>query len=401
MNWPELDKSLVVDWLKRLVRIPSISDAAGGQEGPIQQLVMQGLAAAGAQVRSVGVDEVQGFFNHPLCHGPGRNYTNRPTVIAEMGPPDGEALLVVAHSDTVPLFAPAEWTLDPFAAIERDGAIYGLGASDDKWGLASILAMAGALRGVKLPRKLIFASTIDEENGVCNGMLLLMLAGVKAQSALYLDGQLMQICRGNLGGSNLYLHPSEDLSETQRQADIEALKKASAEWSRQRSALFDRDGFADNVIREISVQVMVREDDQGAIRLPFYMLPGETRPEMENLLDQIVCSALGQRAQLYRQSYREPWFEASLQPADLPLVKYMESAIRSELKQEPVVTTVSKYDGFLLTNYANIPTISFGPTMRAAGRGAYHSPDERLTIEELLGGAKVAYRAVQSWLEGS
>ena len=42
--------------------------------------------------------------------------------------------------DTVQVSRPDEWTVDPFAGERRDGAVWGLGASDDKWGLAVMLA---------------------------------------------------------------------------------------------------------------------------------------------------------------------------------------------------------------------------------------------------------------------
>ena len=48
----------------------------------------------------------------------------------------------MAHSDVVPVDR-SQWTVDPFAAIEKGGYIYGRGAEDDKQLLAAELAVLG------------------------------------------------------------------------------------------------------------------------------------------------------------------------------------------------------------------------------------------------------------------
>jgi acetylornithine deacetylase/succinyl-diaminopimelate desuccinylase-like protein len=153
-----------------LVRMPSISDARGGDELLVQRQMAEWFDAAGARVRTFEPRDVPEFFTHPLCYSPSRQYDNRPTVLAEIGPQDAPALLVLAHSDTVPLFEPEKWTVEPFGGEVRDGRIYGLGCSDDKWGLAAMVMIARALQPAAsgLKKRVIFASTVDEESGVGN-----------------------------------------------------------------------------------------------------------------------------------------------------------------------------------------------------------------------------------------
>src|SRR5579862_1752885 len=54
-------------------------------------------------------------------------------------------LLLIAHSDVVPVDR-SQWTVDPFAAIQKGGYIYGRGAEDDKNLLAAELAVMVDLR---------------------------------------------------------------------------------------------------------------------------------------------------------------------------------------------------------------------------------------------------------------
>lgn len=75
-------------------------------------------------------------------------------------------LLLMAHSDVVPADR-SQWSVDPFAAIEKDGYIYGRGAEDDKQLLAAELAVMVDLhrRKVALDRDIILLSESDEEAG--------------------------------------------------------------------------------------------------------------------------------------------------------------------------------------------------------------------------------------------
>jgi acetylornithine deacetylase/succinyl-diaminopimelate desuccinylase-like protein len=76
------------------------------------------------------------------------------------------ALLLVAHLDVVGVER-AKWTVDPFAAIVKDGYLYGRGAWDDKGMLAANLAAFIALKrsNAHLNRDVIFLATDDEEGG--------------------------------------------------------------------------------------------------------------------------------------------------------------------------------------------------------------------------------------------
>jgi hypothetical protein len=73
-------------------------------------------------------------------------------------------LLLIAHSDVVPADR-SQWSVDPLAAIEKNGYIYGRGAEDDKQLLAAELAVMIDLhrRKIVLDRDIILLSESDEE----------------------------------------------------------------------------------------------------------------------------------------------------------------------------------------------------------------------------------------------
>jgi acetylornithine deacetylase/succinyl-diaminopimelate desuccinylase-like protein len=80
-------------------------------------------------------------------------------------------LLIMGHEDVVPVDR-AHWTVDPFAATERDGLLYGRGASDDKRMVAANLEVFLLLKRLNVPldRDVIFLSEASEEMSSPAGM---------------------------------------------------------------------------------------------------------------------------------------------------------------------------------------------------------------------------------------
>ena len=110
-----------------------------------------------------GVLEKEGIKAEILDLTPGRSALVARLKSTAMVDPS-KALLLVAHMDVVGVEKP-KWTVDPFAAVEKDGYLYGRGAIDDKGMLAANLAAFIALKRAnpRLNRDVIFLATADEE----------------------------------------------------------------------------------------------------------------------------------------------------------------------------------------------------------------------------------------------
>jgi acetylornithine deacetylase len=79
-----------------------------------------------------------------------------------------KCLIFNAHLDTVKEGKKSTWIYPPFgkeAGVIKDGKIYGLGASDDKGGIASLLLLALEHKNKKPPVDLFFTFVINEEIG--------------------------------------------------------------------------------------------------------------------------------------------------------------------------------------------------------------------------------------------
>ncbi|MDH3189107.1 MAG: M20/M25/M40 family metallo-hydrolase [Acidimicrobiia bacterium] len=130
------DMSRLKGILSDLIRIPSIS-APGFDPNDVR-------AAAG---HIVTILEGQGFANAQLLEAENGN----PAVFAEIPGPEGApTVLLYAHYDVQPPGPVEEWETQPFEPVEKDGRLYGRGASDDKAGVVMHIG-AVAAHGDSLP----------------------------------------------------------------------------------------------------------------------------------------------------------------------------------------------------------------------------------------------------------
>ena len=95
----------------------------------------------------------------------------RGSVVARLkGSGKEHPLLLLGHLDVVPVER-ANWSVDPFAGIVKNGAVYGRGALDMKGMVAVEAATMLAMKrgGVPLNRDLILVAAADEEMGGASG----------------------------------------------------------------------------------------------------------------------------------------------------------------------------------------------------------------------------------------
>src|ERR1039458_9582648 len=114
-----------------------------------------------------GVLKSEGIESEILEPVPGRA-----SIVARLkGNGKKRPLLIMGHEDVVPVDR-SRWTVDPFAGSERDGVIYGRGASDDKAMVAANLEVLLQLKRMKVPldRDVIFLSEASEEMSSPAGM---------------------------------------------------------------------------------------------------------------------------------------------------------------------------------------------------------------------------------------
>jgi len=145
--WAQSPGELAHGYLRDLIRLNSTNPP--GNETRVANYLKQLMDREGIPAELVGEDPARLNFIARL-----KGYGAR------------RPLLLIAHSDVVPA-DPSQWSVPPFAALEKSGYIYGRGAEDDKSLLAAEVAVVVDLhrRRARLDRDIILLSEADEEAG--------------------------------------------------------------------------------------------------------------------------------------------------------------------------------------------------------------------------------------------
>lgn len=136
-----------MELLKHLMDIPSVNGKDREQE--VAFYLAEYLKNKGMETRVQMIDETHG------------------NLIAVLKGRTEDIILLNGHLDTVPYGDMEEWNTNPAICEERDGRIYGRGASDMKSGLAVMAFVLGELAesGTVPEKTFILAGTCDEERG--------------------------------------------------------------------------------------------------------------------------------------------------------------------------------------------------------------------------------------------
>lgn len=192
----------VVELTRELVACDTTARRVGDEprdEARLQHILASRLRELGAQPDVFEPDPIP--EGHPIFPS-GLDFRGRPQLAATLpGSGGGRSLLLNGHIDAVEA-TPEGWTHDPFAAVLRDGRLYGRGALDMKGGIAALLVACEVLHGagVALRGDVVFATNTDEESYGA-GSWALVERGVHADAAVVAEQSSFDAwiaCRGTL-----------------------------------------------------------------------------------------------------------------------------------------------------------------------------------------------------------
>ena len=136
-----------------LIRCPSVTPAEGGALVLLEEL----LSAAGFSCTRVDRNGTSNLFARWGNRGANRSFGFN------------------GHTDVVPVGDEAAWTVPPFGAVEKDGMLWGRGATDMKSGVAAFAAAAVDFVTETPPDgAVILAITGDEEGDATDGTVALL-----------------------------------------------------------------------------------------------------------------------------------------------------------------------------------------------------------------------------------
>ena len=403
-----VDPARAVADLERLVRTPSVT----GDERAVMDVVAGILGEIDLRVERIETDPVEFARTDPDWPGQEMPRSDLPVVVGRLGRSGGRRLLLVGHTDVVPVGDPTTWSVDPWGAEIRDGRLYGRGAVDMKGGCASILATLRALvvsgAADELQGELVAAFVPSEEDGG-QGMLAAIRAGITGDMAVITEPTDLEIVVAHAGAITFRLTvPGKAAHASMRREGVSALDKLM---------VLVRALEADEAARNAA------ETDplMTALGLPYPTIVGIVRGGdwASTVMDRVVADGrygvvLGEswrvaevrlRSVIAEAAARDEFlrdhpptvelvggrFSSARVPSDHPLPRSLADAAEAILERRPAfLGEPYGADMRLLVNEGRTPTVIFGPGHVAVA----HSADEFVQVDDVAACA----RTLAAWV---
>lgn len=318
-----------------------------------------------------------------------------------------------AHVDTVTFGDQSNWSFDPFAGMENAEVIGGLGATDQKGGMASMIYAAKIIRALHLEDDytLLVTGSVMEENadGLC-WQYIIEQDGIRPEFALLTepsDGAIRQGQRGRMEikvrtqgvschgsvpqlGSNAVYKMGPVIAAVERLNDEMTsdgiLGKGSVTISEISSTSPSRCAVADSCTISLDRRLNAVETPEFALS-QLRALPEII--EAQATVELYVFSDPSYTGLVYSsEKYYPSWLIEQTEPACRSVV----DAYRALFNEEPVVSPWKfSTNGVAIMGRHKIPCVGFGP-----GRAQYaHFPNE-ITYKNDLVRCCAMYAAIPS-----
>jgi len=406
----------LVELTRALIRFPTVNPP-GEAYRPCAEFIGDRLRA-----RGFAVD----YVHAAGTPGDSERYPRINVIARRIGAAPGPCVHFNSHIDVVQ--SGAGWTLDPFAAVVKNGRVYGRGACDMKGGLAaSIIAVEALIESAAtLPGTLEISGTVDEESGGYGGVHYLAERGwfspprvdhVIIPEPLNVD----RVCIGHRGvwwaeiethgrmahGSMPFLgdcavrhmHAVVDRFERDlypklaaRRTDMPVVPPGARHSTLNINSIHggqaETTGYPAPVVPDSCRMVIDR-------RLLIEESIDAAKAEVRELLEQLVKDRAG-----FRYGIRDIFeVRPTMADRDGPVARSTAAAIRRVIGRDPeFICSPGTYDQKHIDRVGKLrDCIAYGPGILDLA----HQPDEYVVIDDMVNSAKVMALAARSLLYGT
>jgi len=389
--------------LSTLVQINSENFGTHGNEKEISEYIYRCCQELGLESAMYSPLELEGFTEHP-DYMPGRGLENRYNVTAcWKGREDHNALMLMAHSDTVQTGDPANWELDPLSGAIKDGRLYGRGSGDDKAGIAISLFLIKVLKemGFQPSQNLLFNSYCDEEYGGSHGALAAVLRD-PCDRVANIDASENVIVNCATGGGEVkyHYHVADPVDSAWRTAralpvvmdviDLFAQRRAD---ELEANRFYAGTSVPKSALRYIGVQTGHNGQDLGRGEVHFVFYTDKTKEdilpeleEMDKLLRErlaplgVVSDGFSLATRFFHYVFCEP---------DHPHIQEILQAYQKAADKTPIVCGGGLGDQSVISKYGTSSAFSIGPGRSFEQEGGAHQPNEFVECDKLVEFAKI------------
>jgi len=391
----KIDREQIIDLLKSLVRIPSVT----GEEKALTEWCVQYFKDRGISVQTV------------------QRVPERPNVIPTVGGTKIPHIVLNGHLDTVPIANPEAWTAaEPYKPLVKENRLYGRGAFDMKAGCAAIAYVMTLLQ--ELSQEVEFNGSVsaqlvsDEETGGDFGtqyLIAQMKEGKLSRPDYVFIGEpsRTKVRNAERGIFQFQIVFTGRASHTcnARWQGINAIEKAA-------KAILALQRDIDNFHPSVGYPVVSVNRIEGGkvnnqvpaeciITVDRRTVPGETKEtvleETKQLLEAIAADDpefVYEIRSFYSEDGQEQYNPANITDPDSLFVTTIQDVVRKYVGEEPefFVDWAGGTDGRFY-RFEGIPTVGFGPVGNSA-----HGPNEYVEIDTVVTQAKVFLGTILSLL---
>ena len=389
--------------LTSLVQINSESFGDSGREEACVKYIEAFCRDLGLHSDVFSPLNLENFTEHP-DYMPGRGLENRYNLVTRYpGAEDTDELLLMAHTDTVRIGDLANWEKEPLSGAVEDGKIFGRGACDDKYAIATVLFILKLLKeeGFVPKKNLVFAAYCDEEYGGSHGALASVLK-YPAKRIVSMDGRENQIWHcGSGGGEMKYFFHTENTVDSAKNAAkalsvvIDTIEETFA--AKRRQELEENPFYKGTIIPQTALRYMGARagnngSDLGKGEVYFVFYTDKTKEEIYAELSEVEqilaqkLAPLGIVGDGFRPATR--FFHYVFDRPDSEDIQLMLEASLEATGAAPIVCGSCLSDLSVISKYGSSRAFAFGAGRDFSKAGGAHQPNEYIECDKLIAYAK-------------
>jgi acetylornithine deacetylase/succinyl-diaminopimelate desuccinylase-like protein len=400
----EISDEALVKLTRDMIRIPSPNFG----EGAVADFLAERMTKSGMDVQMMTVE-------HPTEAGK----STRQAIGRLRGTGGGPTLMFNGHTD-VNVMMPG-WTVDPHEGKFENGWIWGLGAQDDKGGLAATLVgiEAVARAGIKLKGDLLYCPVATHKLGG-TGTRTLLRKGVRADYCINIEHSANTVGSVIVGSVRVKLRTTTPglffrFTEEARADYLNSIEQQMLclqEFGPSLAAVPEGSWLRFKRHPELKDFPMIRHD---AIHKDHYgrwcdlvfqirTVPGMTLEAVKEDVARVLKKIKSRHpkfdceATIPANGPDDPFY---MEPSELPdshaLVRAVSEGYRAATDSAPLVGSVERIGNFgdgNVLHSAGIPSLQFGPG-NIKNYPEWPAPDERVHVDELRTTARTcAYASV-------
>ena len=407
----EKNKERLFELLSELIKINSENSGTDGREKKLAEYVAKCLEALGAKSDVYPPDSIPGFTEH-FEYLAGRNTDKRPNVTGVLeGKCSEKPIMFTAHLDTMPIGDEALWSVDPLGGEIKNGRIYGRGACDDKYAVATVLFVIEALKehGITLSNDLYFTGYCDEEFGGGNGALA---ACLKYPCDVYvnLDCKNMRIWNCAVGGRREKLTLTKDEAAITIDNMIDAIAVAKEELhvfgenrcrELSENINFNGTNIPNESMRILCMQSGLNTNDRNCAHIEFSYYTDKPEEEIKfelNALSERINTRMKENG-VYVKSITPVtrYFRYAFTEKDNEYIKLLKNAGKEVTGEEIIEEASCLSDLNIFINNGSRKSFSFGIGRDFNVEGGAHLKDEFVECDVLVNFAKTIAEFICDW----